>query len=215
MNIAGYVRVSTREQGDSGLSLQAQRTTLAEHARLRGDELAAVIVEVKSTRRRRPELDRLLEQLDAGTYDAMIVTRMDRFCRSSLDLAMTLDRAKRNGWQLLMLDPPVDTTSPYGEAVAGMAAVWAQLERALISQRTREGLAVARERGTFRPGETQRFDDRVTIARIMRWHGHSISQSEIARRLNDEGILSPGAGMWQQRTVGRIIQREEQHHART
>lgn len=210
MNVAGYVRVSTREQGDSGLGLAHQRGTLAtETSRHDGWQLGALVVEVKSTRHRLPELARLLEQLDAGTFDALMVTRMDRFCRSSLDLAVTLDRAKRHGWQLVMLDPPVDTTTPYGEAVAGMAAVWAQLERALISQRTREALAVARARGTFRPGEHLRYDDRNVIGRILTWNTAGVSQSEIARRLQREGTPAPGDGdVWYPRTVGRIIQRE-------
>lgn len=210
MRVAGYVRVSTREQGASGLSLEHQRQRIGEECQRRGWRLADLVVEVQSTRRRRPARDRILEQLDAGDYDVLMFTRMDRFCRSLGDFAVAMDAARRHRWALVMLEPAVDMTEPFGAAMGGMAAVFAELERALISMRTREGLAVARARGTFRPGEALRYADRTVIDRIMRWHHAGVSQSEIARRLNLEGTAAPGGGFyWQQRTVGRLIHREE------
>lgn len=207
--VAGYVRVSTREQGDSGLSLEHQRRRIADECARRDWRLETVVVEVKSTRKRRPARDRLLEQLAAGEYDVLMVSRLDRFSRSLGEFTLAMDDARRHGWAIVMLEPGVDMTTPFGEAMGGMAAVFAQLERALCSQRTKEGLAVARARGTFRPGETLRYADQATIGRIMRWHRADVSQSEIARRLTLEGVPSPSAGAWQQRTVGRIIHREE------
>jgi DNA invertase Pin-like site-specific DNA recombinase len=210
MNAAAYLRVSTREQGTSGLSLAHQKQTINDECQRREYKLAALITEVASTSRKRPQLERLFEQLDAGEYDVLLVTRMDRFCRSTLELATALDRAHRHGWQLVMLDPAVDTTTPYGKAMASVAAAFAELERALISQRTTEGLAMARERGTFRPGEHLRYSDRATIGRIMGWERRGVSRSEMARRLTNEGIPAPGGvgRPWFQKTIARIIARE-------
>lgn len=209
MRVAGYVRVSTREQGDSGLGLEAQRAKIAEEVQRRGWRLERLAEEVSSgaSMEKRGELRALLEDLDAGRYDVLMVSRLDRLSRSLGDFAVTVDRARRHRWQLVMLDPALDMTDAWGEAVAGMAAVFAQLERALISQRTRAALAVARERGTFRPGEHLRYDDAATTARLIRWAQQGVTQRDAAARLNAEGVPGPGGGQWHARTIGRILAR--------
>lgn len=218
-----YSRVSSREQGRSGLSLAAQKQALYDVVGQRdGWHASAFKTEVISTRKaHRPELALLLDALDAGEHDVLVVTRIDRFCRSLAEFALTLERAAAHGWQLVMLDPGVDTTTAYGEAMAGMAAVWAQLERALISQRTKDGLEIARARGTFRPGELQRYDDRAVITRMRGWRTTGVSYGEIGRRLDREGVTPPPrpyrtpdgelvwitGESWHPRTISRILAR--------
>jgi DNA invertase Pin-like site-specific DNA recombinase len=174
MRVAGYVRVSSREQGATGLGLQAQKEALSAAAAHRdGWQLATVAVEIASAGnvRRRPVLTSLLDDLDAGRYGVLVVSRLDRLARSVGDFATTLDRAKRNGWELVCLDPAVDMTTPYGKAMAGVAAVFAELERELISQRTKEGLAVAIASGRMRARNLeQEYGDRAVIDRIVRLH---------------------------------------------
>jgi DNA invertase Pin-like site-specific DNA recombinase len=210
MKVAGYVRVSTREQGDSGLGLQAQKQKLATETSRRGWQLADVYTEVASGKTmRRAVLEGLLEDLDAGNFDALMFTRLDRITRSVGDFAALMARAEEHEWALVMLEPDIDMTTPFGRAMAHVASAFAQLERELIGQRTREGLEVARERGTFRPGEHSRYVDRGVIARIADWRaqgGHSYGR--IADRLNAEGVPAPNGGAWHARTVNRIATRE-------
>lgn len=212
MNVAGYMRVSTREQGDSGLSLLAQRRRIAEHVAGREDwRLGTMVTEVKSgaDMRRRPELRRLLSQLDNGEYGALVVMRLDRMTRSLMDFALTMDRAHRHGWSLVLIDSGIDMTTPWGRAMAGMAAVWAQLQRELISENTRLGLELARERGTFRPGEHCRYSDEHVIARMRELRGGGVSYGRIARLLTLEGHAAPTGGRWHPRTISRILQRHD------
>jgi DNA invertase Pin-like site-specific DNA recombinase len=211
MNVTGYVRVSTREQGDSGLGLEAQKRRIADECRGRDWRLEGFVTDVGSGTRqdKLPNLRVALDQLDRSA-GALMVVRLDRLSRSLGDFAQTIDRARRCGWTLVILDPAIDMTSPWGEALAGMGAVWAQLEAALISQRTKAGLAIARDRGTFRPGERTRYTDRAVIARLARWRARGLSLREIARRLDAEGVPSPSGGPWQHKTVDRILARERE-----
>jgi DNA invertase Pin-like site-specific DNA recombinase len=215
VRIAGYVRVSSREQGATGLGLQAQKEALSAAAAHRdGWQLATVAVEVASAGnlRRRPVLTSLLDDMDAGRYDLLVVSRLDRLARSVGDFATTLDRAKRNGWELVCLDPAVDMTTPYGKAMAGVAAVFAELERELISQRTKEGLAVAVRSGRVRRRNlAQEYGDRAVIDRIVRLHQppHSYTLGEIMRTLEAEGVPTRReGGRWTAAQVRRILIRE-------
>jgi DNA invertase Pin-like site-specific DNA recombinase len=207
MRVIGYLRVSTEEQGDAGHSLDAQLERIRHECGVRGWLLTGKETDVVSTRARtRPALSRALGALAAGEYDALVVARLDRLSRSVGHFAALLDRADKEGWQLVCLDPSVDTSSPYGRAMAQMASVFAELERSLVSQRTKEGLAAARAAGTFRPGEYgPRVSDEAR-ARILelRELGHSIRR--IAVLLSAEGLSPPrGGATWDRKTVDRVV----------
>jgi DNA invertase Pin-like site-specific DNA recombinase len=64
-----------------------------------------------------------------------------------LDIASLMEQARHAGWELVTCDLAIDTSTPAGEATASMMAVFSQLERRLISQRTREALAVRKSQG--------------------------------------------------------------------
>jgi hypothetical protein len=79
--------------------------------------------------------------------DVLMASRLDRVSRSVLDLHTLLAQAQREGWCMALLDCGLDTTSPQGEAMVGVSAVFSQLERRLISQRTAAALAVKKANG--------------------------------------------------------------------
>jgi DNA invertase Pin-like site-specific DNA recombinase len=144
VRVVAYYRVSTDVQGASGYGLEAQRDRVTRECSSRGWEIVHEAHDIASAKSLdRIMLTRALGMLQAGEADALMVSRLDRLSRSVGDFAALLDRAIKEDWQLITLDPHVDTTTPYGRAMANMAAVFAQLERELISQRTREGLAMA------------------------------------------------------------------------
>jgi len=95
----------------------------------------------------RPALAECLADLEAGRADLLVVAKLDRLTRSSLDFATMLDRFNRQRWGLVALDLAVDTSTPSGEAMASVMATFAQLERRLIGQRTKDALAVLRHKG--------------------------------------------------------------------
>ena len=145
----GYCRVSTEEQGGDGYGLAAQRAAIKAYCASRDWKLAGMHSEIASaSSMKRPLLEEAIQK--AGQWHGkgiVVVSRLDRLTRSTLHFAQLLERADAEGWKLVCLDPNVDMTTPYGRAMAGMAAVFAQLERELISQRTKEGMAAARAAG--------------------------------------------------------------------
>lgn len=195
--IVSYVRVSTDLQATEGNSLEAQRAAIRRWAgdRYIGAEHEDVIT---SRAKRRPGLHQALADV-RRTQGTLVVARLDRLSRSVGEFAALLDQANEEGWQLVTLDPMVDTTTPYGRAMAQMAAVFAQLERDLISQRTKEGLAAAKVRGA-QIGRQSIIPEHVQV-QIVALDGH-MSRSAIARRFG----LKPN-------TVIRWLNRRERNHA--
>jgi DNA invertase Pin-like site-specific DNA recombinase len=213
MKAAAYVRVSSREQEASGLSLAAQKDASAAAALDRDWTLSHIAVEVASAGniRRRPVLNHLLDDLDAGKYEALIVTRLDRLARSLIDFLAMLERADANGWQLVCLSPNVDMSDPYGRCMAQVAGSFAELERALISIRTREGLSTEQAQGNIRrKAAAQCYGDRETIERIVRLSSmEGWSYGDIARQLTAEGVPTRRGGAWTSTQIRRIIIREK------
>jgi DNA invertase Pin-like site-specific DNA recombinase len=150
-NAVGYVRVSTDEQERSGAGIEAQRAAITAELERRGWRLVGIEQDTatgKSTKRR-PGLAAALQQLAAGDADSLVVAKLDRLSRSLLDFASLVEQSRREGWSLVALDLGVDTTTPSGEMMANVLAVFAQFERRLIAQRTKDGLAAKREAGTL------------------------------------------------------------------
>jgi DNA invertase Pin-like site-specific DNA recombinase len=146
VSVFGYVRVSTEEQGRSGLGLEAQRAAIREEASRRGWDVD-IRQEVRSGSRagNRPELQAVLSELQRG--DTLVVTKLDRLARSATDFGKLLQLARRRGWDLIVLDLGIDMTTTMGKAMVQIVAVFAELERDMIADRIRDALAVKREQG--------------------------------------------------------------------
>src|SRR5436305_1739197 len=114
MNVIGYLRVSTAEQGDSGLGLEAQRNAIVHAAESRGwtilrfEEDIATGTKVNG----RPGLHRAIESCKAGDANAIVVAKLDRLVRSAPAWYALLADAKEHGFDLVVLDIGFDTTNP-------------------------------------------------------------------------------------------------------
>lgn len=133
--ILGYARVSTEDQ-NLDAQLDALRASGAQ--RIFSDKISGSL-------RKRPELDRLLDQLREG--DVIVVTKYDRLARSLRDLLDIVEVIKARGAGFRSLAEDIDTTTPAGRLVFHVFASIAQFERERISERTKEGLEAARKRG--------------------------------------------------------------------
>lgn len=131
-----------------------------------------------------------------------MVTKVDRLARSVVNAADIMQSAQQQGWSLIVLDLGMDLSTPSGKAMAQMLAVFAELEREMISTRTREGLAVARAKGKQigRPsGIPTDVRRRIVLSRQA-----GASFATIAADLSDEGILTPtGRPAWSESVVRR------------
>jgi DNA invertase Pin-like site-specific DNA recombinase len=200
----GYSRVSTAKQGE-GLSLESQRERIATFIDSQGWE-ATYRHDAGTGSKVGPELARTLRELDLGMFDVLVVARLDRLSRSVGNFAVILDRAKAHGWKVVCLDPMVDMTTPFGEAMAGMAAVFAQLEHRLISQRQIESVAARRAAGTYTPaGQAARRVPDQAIRRMVRLSQRGMTSQAIARQLKIEGHHPPNGGQWKPRLVRKYV----------
>lgn len=207
MRVLGYLRVSTIEQADSGAGIEAQRAAILAEAQRRGWTEVEFIEDAGFSAKtlKRPGLVLALDMLKRGDASVLVVSKMDRLSRSLLDFASIMQRAQREGWMLLALDSPADLTTPQGEAMAGVQAVFAQLERRLISQRTREALAQRKAAGV-RLGRERVIPAEVE-ARAHALKGEGMSVRKIAAALAAEGHRPPGGGEWQPSTLHRVLTR--------
>jgi len=207
MRVIAYTRVSTAEQSLSGLGLQAQRERIVEEATRRGWDLAEVLVDDGYSAKSldRPAIQEALQMLRDHRADALLVARLDRLSRSLFDFAGLMERSRREGWQVVALDLGVDTSTPSGEMLAGVLATFAQYERRLIGQRTRDALAVKRAQG-HRLGRpvTLPVQVRRRVVRLRTRHGWSLPR--IAALLNAEGVpTAQGGRAWHPETVAAVL----------
>jgi DNA invertase Pin-like site-specific DNA recombinase len=166
--IIGYARVSTEEQH---LDAQASALEAAGAERIFAEKISG-------TKKSRPELDRMIEQLRDG--DVVVVTKYDRLSRSLQDLLSIVEAVRAQGAGFRSLAEDIDTTTPAGRLVFHVFASIAQFERERISERTKEGLTAARQRGRVggRPPALS-AERSAEVARMRDQEGRSIA--ELAR----------------------------------
>jgi DNA invertase Pin-like site-specific DNA recombinase len=152
--LIGYARVSTDEQGTDPqrdeLGAAGCSTILEEHA--------------SGADRSRPVLARLLRDIAAG--DTLVVVRLDRLARSVSHLLAVIEQLAAKGAYFRSLRDPIDTTTPQGMFSLQVLGAVAQLERALIAERTKAGLLAARKRGRVGGNPGLRAGDPNAIRKV-------------------------------------------------
>lgn len=207
MKMVGYVRVSTDAQHESGHGLSAQRDAIQREADRRGWEVVWIEDAASGKDLNRIGLAYALNLLHSGEVAGISVSRLDRLSRSVLDFATLLKQAKDAGWNLVVLDLGLDLSTPYGEFGATMLMAAAQLERQLISVRTKEALAAARSRGIL-PGRRSILPDPI-VQRISVEAADGRSMASIAQDLTADAVPLPSgvSGAWQSVQVRRVLGR--------
>lgn len=203
--VIAYCRVSTEEQASSGLGLAAQEEAIRRECSVRNLPIIAVYTDagVSAKTLARPALSEALSNLDKGNGSVLMVAKLDRLTRSVHDATGLMAAAESAGWGLVALDAPVDTTTPQGAAMAQFLAVFAELERRLIGERTKAALAVRRSQGV-RLGRPNTLPADV-VARIVSERGKGDTWTSIARKLNDDGVpTSQGGKCWYPATVRHV-----------
>jgi DNA invertase Pin-like site-specific DNA recombinase len=172
-----YARVSTNDQQ----TLSMQSRAMREYAGRRGWTIALQVRDVGSGAAKREAREQILEAARRRDIDVVLVWRLDRWGRSVTDLLATLQELEHLGVGFVSLTEALDLTTPAGRAMAGLLAIFAEFEREILRERTRAGLAHARQNG-------QRLGRPVTAglqaAEIRRLHRIGVAKAEIARRLD-------------------------------
>jgi DNA invertase Pin-like site-specific DNA recombinase len=146
MRAAIYTRVSTSEQ-----TTKNQELSLVEVAERRGWTLIRVYEDFAISggkgRDRRPALNEMLQDATRRRFDVLLIAAVDRLGRSVAQVAGALSDMQAAGVVVYAHREGMDGTTSYGRAMLGMAAVFAELEKELIRDRVRAGLARARAEG--------------------------------------------------------------------
>jgi DNA invertase Pin-like site-specific DNA recombinase len=172
MRVAIYARVSTKQQ-----ETEMQLTDLRKYA-VRMGWHATAYIEKASSVKHRPVFEELLRDAQAGKVSVILVWRIDRFARSMKDFVnVTLQLA---AWKvrLVSVTEAVDSgnENPFARFMLGLLALLAELERNIIVERVRAGVAEAKRQGTHcgRPYKVFRRDEAARLrAGGMSWRAIS------------------------------------------
>ena len=208
MKVIGYARVSTDEQGASGLGLEAQAVKLRAYCELYGHDLVELVTEAASGKNlRRPGLQGALANIRAGKADGLLVAKLDRLTRSVRDMGELLEQHFQAA-HLLVVAEQVDTSSAGGRLVLNVLMSVAQWEREAIAERTKDALKAKRSRGEKTGGgvpfgydvaagklvENQAEQRALRLIESLRAKGYGYHR--IAGQLNADGILTKTGRTW-------------------
>ena len=167
--LVGYARTSTTDQ------VAGYEDQIAHLTRLGVEK---VFAEQASAVGERPQLTACLDFLRDG--DVLIVTRLDRLCRSTGHFADIFDLLERKGAKIRVVDLGIDTSTSTGRMVAEIVVSVAGFERRLLLERQRVGIAAAKAEGRYKgraPTARRRFPE------VLDLHRAGVRPDEIAARL--------------------------------
>ena len=222
-----YVRVSTVRQVEEGTSIASQTERVREYARFRRLRLMGRDVVIDDgVSGGVPLFDRtggsrLADLIETGRYSHVIAVKLDRMFRMTTDAIDTMDYLADLDIAIHFVDfngQALDTSTSTGRFFITMIAAFAEMERGLISERTREGMGYLRdnhlrftkdiygwdveEDGSIKPNwlEQSRIDYMFWQMRANRMSAYSV-----ARSMNDKGRLGKKGGKWTSSSVKRVV----------
>lgn len=223
MDYIAYYRVSTKQQGQSGLGIEAQKTAVANFIKSRGgSEIPPPFTEIESGKNNnRPELRKAINRCKQ-TGATLLIAKLDRLSRNASFIFQLKDELQKAGVEFIACDMPEANT-----LTIGIMATIAQHERETISQRTKDGIKEsevykkgnwgnpenlteqARSKAHKTISEKARTDKAVRHAfhfiKPLREQG--VSYNKIADRLNAEGYRTRSGGEFHASQVSRIWKR--------
>lgn len=219
--VVGYIRVSTVEQGISGLSLEAQEKEIRTHCKKKGLNEPKIFVDDSSGKDLdRPGIQEVFSLFKEDKLSDIVFTKVDRFSRNLSNAATCLDAFVNKGVNVHCLQIKEDVNSPMGRAFYGLLGIFAQLERDFVSERTKAALGRKKEKGekVGRPPYGKKFvnkklevnmDEFSVVQKIMKMHDMGYSFTDITKHLNKNGIKNRSGKDWHRNMIIRIIEGQE------
>ncbi|MBM7543266.1 recombinase family protein [Amphibacillus cookii] len=167
----GYCRVSTHGQFTHGASMQSQIEAVEKAGAKK------IYKDIYTgTKKDRPEFQKLLKALKPS--DTLIVTKLDRFARSTLEGTEIIKSLFEKGVTVKILNLGTIENTPNGRLIFNIFMSFAEFERDMIVERTQEGKAIARQREDFREGRPNKFKRKQIHHALELLESHSYKQVE-------------------------------------
>lgn len=229
MNLIGYRRVSTNGQIDK-YGLPAQETDLRAYAKSHGHKIVRIETDGGLTGTlsdtERPALLAALKSVRDGQADGILIPSLNRLARLLTVQEAILAKVWQMGGRVFAADAgeitPDDPDDPMRTAMRQMGGVFAQLDRAMLVKRMRNGRAEKARQGGYAgygsPAFGQRSENTELVTdesesavaeQIMILHREGMSLRQIASALDSEGLVSKRGGTWSAQTVSRVIGRAQ------
>lgn len=224
----GYVRVSTEQQAQEGVSLDAQKVRIQAHCTALDIKLVEIIADegVSAKSLERPGIQKALKMLRQDKADALIVMKLDRLTRSVKDLGHLCEVYFGDGkaWSLLSVSDSIDTRSASGKLILNVLTSVAQWEREAIADRVREAMQHMKAQGVFlgaapygwkyidevdehgRRKLVERPKEQAGIKRICELYETDMYVWQICEQLDAEKV-PPRGPHWHRATVYRVLRR--------
>lgn len=149
-NAVGYVRVSTAEQAKKGISIKNQKMRIRRYA----EDNDLTIIEIcedigisGSKIENRPGMKHLIYLVNDRKAEAVVSYKLDRLFRNAFDAIGTLNWLKEKKVSFHSITEKIDTTTPLGKFFVGITALYAEMERDVLSERIRDNLKMKKLRG--------------------------------------------------------------------
>lgn len=223
MTAIGYVRVSTEDQAKEGVSLDNQKSKIKAYCQLKDLNLKEIVedVGISAKNLKRPGVQKVLKHARKKQVDAIVVYKLDRIFRSTVDALETTRLLEKWGVSFHSIEETLDTKSAMGRFFFTLTAALAEMERRLIGERTKAALSHKRSRNEKTGGDVpygydltpagiliKNETERKVIRFIRRLNKDGYSLRKICRELEREGHKTKrGNPIWHPQTVAAILKR--------
>lgn len=219
MNAIGYIRVSTSDQADSGLSLSYQEKKIRSYADALDITLVDVISDAGFSAKslNRPGMIEILNMVKAKLVDAVVILKLDRLTRSVKDLGTLIEVIEKNGIALMSVLDSINTNTANGRFCLNIVASISQWEREAIGERTAAAMQVKKASGQLVGSVPYGFDlaadgislienpmEQANLNLIRELRESGLSYNKIAQKLNLRGISAKKGGKWAAQTLCNI-----------
>jgi DNA invertase Pin-like site-specific DNA recombinase len=223
MKAVGYIRVSTEDQAREGVSLDNQRAKIQAYCNLKDLELTGIIEDagVSAKNLNRTGVQQVIESACKKKVDAVVVYKLDRMFRSTVDALETTRKFDKWGVSFHSIQETLDTQSAMGRFLFNHKAGLAEMERGIIGERTRAALRHKRAKGEKTGGDVpygynvdeagilirnETEQKAIRLIHQLRLKGYSLRT--ICRELEREGHKTKtGKTAWNPKTVSMILKR--------
>lgn len=223
-----YIRVSTLEQAEEGYSLGEQEERLKKYCDAMDWHLVKVYVDpgYSGGNMERPALKEMISEIERGMTDIVLVDKLDRLSRSQFDTLYLIQKVfNENDVAFVSRAEAFDTSTPFGRAMVGILAVFAELERERIKERMKEGKAGRAKEGKYRGGAyyPTGYDydeetgylvineyDAMQVKEVFRLFNQRTPIYSIMTMMNDQGFKTTigkgkGKGKWNETRIRKML----------